>query len=134
MHNIVLSFLVVCQYEDVNVTVERCFHNYTDNVYVNYSIQCNLSEFVPITVEIYLDRESMPYTFRCQNKPFNDTHGMEIGKVVFTDTVNCIDPTIIINKHLTVNISLELEVTVDTRQCNTLLIGPQSEYVHSIIM
>ena len=126
-----LPYLAVCHYEDVNVTVHRCLHDFGSEVYVNYSVERNVNEFVPITVEIHQNR-SIVHTFRCEDGSIPGIRGKEIIKVVFKE--QCKDPTIVINKLLTVNLSLELEVklTDDERQCNTITIGPQSEYMCSM--
>lgn len=121
------SSLAVCHFEDVNVTVHRCLHNIGDHVYVNYTIQRSVMEFIPLTVEIHQGGE-MIRTFRCTDGSLPDSLGMKIVTVVFKE--ECTDPTIIINRLLTIYINLELEVTLShgDKQCNNITVGPQREY------
>lgn len=115
--------------DKVYVTVQ-CLHDLRDNTHVNYSVQHSVNGFVPITVDINLDEHW--FSFRCENGSIPDGDGMERVKVVFKE--QCKDPAVIINKHLTVGLLLELEVplTVAEQRCNTVTVGPQSEYnVHA---
>ena len=102
--------------------------NYT---HVNYSVQRRVQHFVPITIDVYID-ENKATSIQCLNESIPDRNGREIGQVFFTE--QCKNVTVVINKFLTVNLTLELEVklTEKEQQCNTDLIGPQSEYVHSL--
>lgn len=122
---IVFSFLTEWSNDEVNVTVQ-CLHDVGNNIHVNYSVQHNVTEFVPITVDIYLDENWL--AFRCENRSIRDSDGMDLIKVIFKE--QCKDPSFVINKHLTVELILELEVTLTDvqRRCNTIIVGPQSEY------
>ena len=122
----VLSSLTEWSNDKVNVTVQRV-HDFGEDVSVSYIVHHSVNTFVPITVDIYLDGNLLA-AFRCENGSIMDTAGMELVQVVFKG--HCKDPSVIVNKHLTVDLSLELEVqlTDDERRCNTVKIGPQSEY------
>ena len=125
----------MCQHTGVNVTVLRCLHDIGNDVYVNYSVQRSGQDFVPIAIEVYIEGERAA-AFECMsNGSIPDSNGMNIVQVFFTD--QCKDLIVVINSLLTVNLTLELKVTLtdDEEQCNIDLIGPQSEYtvyMHSI--
>ena len=121
-----LSSLTEWSNDKVNVTVQ-CLHYFGEDVSVSYIVQHRKTNFFPITVDIFLDGDLLA-AFRCENGSIMDTAGMELVQVVFKEF--CKDPSVIVNKHLTVDLTLDLEVqlTDDERRCNTVTIGPQSEY------
>ena len=91
-----------------------------------------MDEFVPITVDVYLMGMRVA-AIQCEDVSIPDSRGIKIVKVVFKEM--CMDPVVIINKLLTVNLTLELEVklTKDERRCNTVTIGPQSECMPNVL-
>ena len=114
----------------MNITVLRCLHDFGDVIHVNYTVdRITQPRVPPIAVDIHpkgLGHEA----FICQNGSILNSAGLEIVQVVFEP--GCKDPVVTINRAATVNLTLEVEVNVTFTDinmlCNTITVGPQSEY------
>ena len=107
----------------------RFLHESGDEVYVNYTVDriTEDNRFIPIAVEVQ-PRGQARRTFVCVNGTINNTEDSRIVLMRVVFQLDCRDPILIINKTATVNISLDLYVNLNDMLCNTILIGPQSEF------
>ena len=127
VHHILKSFClvscVVCFHDEVNVTVRRCLHDFGEEVYINYTVERNTSTPTPIAIDVYQLGNTKRTAFRCESGSIAD-----LVRIVFAE--GCKDPVVIVNKTATVNLSVDVEVTLSYMDmlCNTILIGPQREY------
>ena len=120
---------VECFHSNANITLIRHIPAHGEVTSVNYTIARDSQEFVPVTIEIYHGGEFT--SFQCRNGRISDKEGTAIGEVIFKGY--CKDPTVLVNCGVSVNISLDLTVTLSDvdRACSSLTIGPQSEYNNS---
>lgn len=118
----------------MNITVLRCLHDFGDVVHVNYTVDRITQDRVPpIAVDVF-PRGQRHQAFRCVGGSILNSTGDVILQVDFKP--GCKDPIVTISKAATVNLSLEVEVrfTDIDMLCNTITIGPQSEYSSCIML
>lgn len=124
-----MVYRVACHHSSANITLVRQIPPHGEVNYVNYFITRAVQHFIPITVDIYRSGGFLA-AFRCENGSFADRFSA-IGEVIFTG--RCQDPTVIINTNATVSIKLDLQMKISDmdQTCSSILIGPQSKYIHS---